>query len=178
MKKYLIIVFLVGIIQTIQSQQKNHPLSNSVHSTKILSGEEVCKQLLLKFEKANVPQILDLFTEDAIIRFPFAGVLGAPEVYEGTKAYGDQISRVYSAIVDFKFFDVRITPSLDKNIFWIESKAKGTFFASQKGGKEEVYEQKYVMKLHIKKGKIFDYTEYWNPVPIMEHMNKINSDKK
>lgn len=178
MKKYLILALVLAMAQTVQSQQKTPPHSTSTKTGTMLSGTEICKLLIRNFERANVPDIVALFDNDAVIRFPFAGSLGAPEVYEGTTAYGNQISRVYTTIKDFKFFNVRITPSLDQNTFWIESEAKGIFVSDKEGGKEEVYEQKYVMKLQIENGKIVDYTEYWNPVPILQHMKKITNEKR
>ena len=164
------------IVQTVHGQQ-GAQLQKASKTSEISVGMELCEKLISNFEKANVPAIVALFDENATIRFPYAGSLGAPEVFKGTKAYGVQISRVYATIKDFKFFNVRITPGRDHEIFWIECEANGLFTSENNDRKAEVYEQKYVMKLHIIDDKIVDYTEYWNPVPIIEHMKITHIDE-
>ncbi len=105
----------------------------------------------------------DLLAEDAIVEFPYASALGSPSRLEGKFAIYDYMKNAVAQLQNWVFTDVREYQTLIPNVLFAEFHGEAVFVATG-----QPYQQDYVVRLEIKRGKIIHYREYWNPVAILE----------
>lgn len=106
---------------------------------------------------------VNLFTEDAVIEFPYASAVGTPERLEGFTAIYNYMKDVPTQMQNLIFTNVRKYPTSNPNILWAEVQSSATIVSTGRH-----YQQDYVMQLETKDGKIVHYREYWNPIPALE----------
>jgi ketosteroid isomerase-like protein len=106
---------------------------------------------------------VNLFTEDAVIEFPYAATLGSPERLEGKSAIYNYMKDVPAQMQDLIFTNVLTYQTSNPNVLFAEVHGEATIVATGLH-----YQQDYVMRLETKDGKIIHYREYWNPIPAIE----------
>jgi hypothetical protein len=108
----------------------------------------------------DIERWLALFTDDAVVEFPYAAGLGLPERLEGREAirrYFGETPKHFRGLVFTKFQRYLTT---DPEVALAEAHGSATIAAT---GRQ--YEQDYFMVLQAREGRIALYREYWNPIP-------------
>lgn len=102
-----------------------------------------------------------MFTEDALLIYPFcgdttevAGIRGRDKIYE-TFTHGMQVFH------PFEYFDVQIFSTQDPAIFWADVKSRGK--QTRDGETIDVY-NKYIFFFRFSDGLIAELREYYNPI--------------
>ena len=102
---------------------------------------------------------LDLFTEDAVLDYPFAPE-ATPKQLVG-KANIAAHARRLGPLLEFGDFTLEtVYPLADTVIFEATCQGRG----SETG---LPYDQKYICVLHLRDGKIARYQDYWNPLVLI-----------
>ena len=105
---------------------------------------------------AEATDFLDLFTEDAVLDYPFAPV-GTPEQLIGKANIAAHATRL-APLLEFGHFTLEsVYPLADAVIFEATCQGRG----SETG---LPYNQRYICVLHLRNGKIARYQDYWNPL--------------
>ncbi|MDO6739345.1 nuclear transport factor 2 family protein [Wenyingzhuangia sp. 2_MG-2023] len=100
---------------------------------------------------------IKLFHEDAIIEYPYAYSLGTPSKLN-KKEYETYLENALSNMPNMEFTNVKVY-TVNKNIFWAEFHGEFTVPTTKKRFKSD-----YVVRIILKKGKILNLKEYWNPL--------------
>jgi len=108
---------------------------------------------------------INLFAEDAVVEFPYAAALNAPERFEGKSAIYNHMKKMVAQMQDLVFTNVREYQTSNPNVLLAEVHGEADILATGRH-----YQQDYVMRLETKDGKIVHYREYWNPVPVIDAM--------
>jgi ketosteroid isomerase-like protein len=124
-------------------------------------------QRALDLIATDLPAWLELFTDDAVVEFPYAASLGRPGRLEGKKAIGDYFLSTPGTFTNLRFRDLRIISGADPDVAVAEVHGSATLMPMNAS-----YEQDYVMILRTKGGKAVHYTEYWNPLNGREHFER------
>jgi len=123
-----------------------------------------------KFFAKYTNERADMFTEDALLIYPFcadttevAGLRGRDKIYE-TFTHG------MTVFYPFKYIDVMIFSSQDPDIFWVDAKSRGK--QNREGEVIDVY-NKYIFFFRFENGKIAELREYYNPILALKanHLN-------
>ena len=117
----------------------------------------------LKYLATDAQKWRDLFDEHAVLEFPYAPSLGAPEKYEGINNIFEIVqTAVISQLIETIFSNIRIQSINSENAvgeFELMSKVKTT---------GNVYSQRYITLLTSKNGKITHMKEYFNPLQVQK----------
>ena len=105
---------------------------------------------------------IELWTEDAILEFPFAPK-NRPSVYRGKDDILTYMSSTTRSIVVDTVAELNISPMLDPNKLVIELAINGHLLSNG-----AAYNQRYVTFFEFESGKIKHYREYCNPVVSIE----------
>jgi uncharacterized protein len=105
---------------------------------------------------------IDLLDEDVIVDFPYAPSLGRPGRLEGKAATYNHVKTALTQMQNLTFTNVRKYPTTDPNVLWAELHGSALIPATGRH-----YEQDYVVRIQIRDGKIVYYSEYWNPMALM-----------
>ena len=128
------------------------------------SSQKNAVQLLQEYTRLvspeNVDEVFDLFSEDALLEFPFFKSIGIGDHLAGREAIRKQVaSFVKNETENFRFHDVKIWASADPD------RAFGEYSVTAKiKSTERVYSRTYVARCETKNGKIVHLIEYANPI--------------
>ncbi|OJT24533.1 phenazine biosynthesis protein [Archangium sp. Cb G35] len=114
----------------------------------------------LELIPSDIGRWLELFTDDAVVEFPYAAGLGLPERLEGREAIRQYFMDTPKHFRGLTFTNVRRYPTTAPDIALAEAHGSATIAATG-----STYEQDYVMLVKARNGRISLYREYWNPVP-------------
>ena len=108
----------------------------------------------------NIDEVFDLFSEDALLEFPFFKSIGIPARLAGREAIRKQIAPfVKNETENFRFHDIKIWASAEPD------RAFGEYSVTAKiKSTGRVYNQTYVARWETKNGKIVHLVEYGNPI--------------
>lgn len=124
------------------------------------------EEAMLKFRDLiiaeDIPQWLELFTEDAVFEYPFAPP-GMPAEVVGKAALSENFKDFPSRLKFFEFTDVELHPTLDPDGLVIEFACRGQAVTTGKP-----YNQRYIGVVQMREGKIARYRDYWNPLVAIE----------
>lgn len=108
----------------------------------------------------NIERWLELFTDDAVVEFPYAAGLGLPERLEGREAIRRYFAETPKHFLGLVFTNVQRYRTTEPDVAIAEAHGSATIAATG-----NTYEQDYVMKVKTRDGRISLYREYWNPIP-------------
>ncbi|WPB82520.1 nuclear transport factor 2 family protein [Archangium violaceum] len=114
----------------------------------------------LELIPSDIGRWLELFTDDAVVEFPYAAGLGLPERLEGRGAIRQYFMDTPKHFLGLTFTNVRRYPTTELDVALAEAHGSATIAATG-----STYEQDYVMLVKARNGRISLYREYWNPVP-------------
>ncbi|KFA88014.1 nuclear transport factor 2 family protein [Archangium violaceum] len=114
----------------------------------------------LELIPSDIGRWLELFTDDAVVEFPYAAGLGLPERLEGREAIRQYFMDTPKHFLGLTFTNVRRYPTTEPDVALAEAHGSATIAATG-----STYEQDYVMLVKARNGRISLYREYWNPVP-------------
>jgi len=108
----------------------------------------------------NVDEVFDLFSEDALLEFPFFKSIGIGDHLTGREAIRKQVAPfVKDETENFRFHDINIWASADPD------RASGEYSVTAKiKSTGRVYSQTYVARCETKNGRIIHLIEYANPI--------------
>ncbi|AKT41921.1 nuclear transport factor 2 family protein [Chondromyces crocatus] len=102
---------------------------------------------------------LELFAEDGMVEFPYAGSLGSPGRLEGKAAIRRYFTEALKSFEGLEFTRRRKHLLHDPDLVIAEVHGSATITTTGRR-----YEQDYVMVLQTRAGKIVLYREYWDPM--------------
>lgn len=111
----------------------------------------------------DVAAWLELFAEDAVVEFPYAGSFGTPSRLEGLAAIRDYFTRGLADFEGLTLSNVRRLAGADPDAAAVEAHGSATIRSTGKR-----YEQDYVMFVRARGGRIVAYREYWNPLAVLD----------
>lgn len=104
---------------------------------------------------AEAADFLDLFTDDAVLDYPFAPA-GTPQQLIGKENIAAHAIRLAPLLEFGDFTLASVYPLTDVVIFEASCQGRG----SETG---LPYNQQYICVLHLRGGKIARFQDYWNP---------------
>ncbi|NOJ98855.1 nuclear transport factor 2 family protein [Corallococcus coralloides] len=107
----------------------------------------------------DIERWLALFSDDAVVEFPYAPSLGGPSRLEGIAAIRAYFAPITAHFQGLTFTNIQRYPGVDSATGWLEVHGSATL---QPGNIP--YEQDYVMRMQVRDGRIVHYREYWNPL--------------
>ena len=119
-------------------------------------GHTLFNDLLAAFNQ-GAPEVLSLFSDDAMIEFPYAATLGSPTRLN-KREYGEHLTAILPQMPGITFSEIRVYPLIETGSYWAET--HGEAVITETGKK---YEQDYVMYFTVRDGRFSFYREYWNP---------------
>ncbi|WP_426756771.1 nuclear transport factor 2 family protein [Myxococcus sp. Y35] len=107
----------------------------------------------------DIERWLGLFAEDAVVEFPYAPSLGAPERLVGREAIRGYFAETPKHFLGLVFSNVRRYLTTDPDVAIAEVHGSATIALTGKP-----YEQDYILVLKSREGRIVHYREYWDPI--------------
>ena len=108
----------------------------------------------------HVDEAFDLFSDDALLEFPFFKSIGIGDHLAGKEAIRRQVvSFVKNETESFRFHDIKIWASADPDRAFGEYSVTARIKSTGR-----VYNQTYVARCETKNGKIVHLVEYANPI--------------
>jgi uncharacterized protein (TIGR02246 family) len=114
----------------------------------------------LELIRTDLERWLELFTDDAVVEFPYAAGLELPQRLEGREAIRRYFADTPKHFQGLVFTNVRRYRTADPDVALAEAHGSATIAVTGSG-----YEQDYVMLVKTRDGRISLYREYWNPIP-------------
>ena len=127
-----------------------------------MTAEEAMTQFLDLILKEDIPQWMELWTEDAVFEYPFAPP-GFPQALRGKDALFAHFRDFPSVITFTEFAGVELHPTLASDTLIVEFAGQGRVVATGKA-----YNQRYISVVQMRDGKIAHYKDYWNPLVVLE----------
>ncbi len=128
------------------------------------------KDAMTKFEelllKGDIPKWLELFTDDAVLEYPFPPP-GYPQQVIGRAALTGRFKDFAQMIEFFEFTDKQMYQTSDPDVLIAEFSCRGRVIFTNKP-----YNQRYIGVVRMRDGKIAHYRDYWNPLIAMEAMKE------
>ena len=169
----IIAVFLTNMYSG-QAQKKQTETNGEAISIHEKKQEKIVQNLLEAFN-LGAENVLELFDEEAIIEYPYAHSLGTPSSLNKSQ-YANYLKGALANMPDIAFSKVK-SYTTENHIVWAEFHGEVIIPSTNK-----LYKQDYVACITLKKGKIIDYKEYWNPMAVSamgdhKEVNKMFNDK-
>lgn len=114
----------------------------------------------LELIRTDIERWLELFTDDAVVEFPYAAGLELPQRLEGREAIRRYFADTPKHFQGLVFTNVRRYRTTAPDVALAEAHGSATIAVTGSG-----YEQDYVMLVKTRDGRISLYREYWNPLP-------------
>jgi hypothetical protein len=114
----------------------------------------------LELIRTDLERWLELFTDDAVVEFPYAAGLELPQRLEGREAIRRYFADTPKHFQGLVFTNVQRYRTTDPDVALAEAHGSATIAVTGSG-----YEQDYVMLVKTRDGRISLYREYWNPIP-------------
>lgn len=127
-----------------------------------MTAQDAMTKFLDLILKEDIPQWMELWTEDAVFEYPFAPA-GYPPALRGKDALFAHFRNFPQTITFTEFIEVEMHQTLDPNTLIVEFAGRGRMAASGKA-----YEQRYISVVRMRDGKIAHYKDYWNPLVVLE----------
>jgi ketosteroid isomerase-like protein len=105
---------------------------------------------------------IELWAEDGSCEFPYAPE-GRPQLLQGKKAIYDYMKAYPDRIAIDSVAEMRVHPMLNPEVVAVELAIKGRALHTGRP-----YNQRCVIVVEAKNGKIWRYREYWNPLISIE----------
>lgn len=109
---------------------------------------------------------IDMFAENGIMTFPYAPDDRIRKL-EGRDAMQKYFEQVRGLIEISDFLNTQTYISQDGRTAVIEFECQGRIVATGRP-----YNQTYVSIIHLKKGKIISYKDYWNPLVLIDSLKE------
>ncbi|WP_224369006.1 nuclear transport factor 2 family protein [Hyalangium versicolor] len=107
----------------------------------------------------DIERWLELFAEDAVVEFPYAGSLGVPSRLEGLEAIRRYFVETPKHFRGLVFSNIRRYLTTDPEVAFGEVHGSATIASTGRR-----YEQDYIMMVKARDGRISFYREYWDPL--------------
>ena len=124
-------------------------------------GQALFQTLLDAFNQ-DWQTVIDLFTDDAFIEYPYAPSIGVPARFNKDN-YRAHLQSILPQMPDIAFSNVRVYPLQQPHTYWAEVHGETTMPATG-----NLYRQDYVMFFTIAGNQFSRYREYWNPVAFLQ----------
>jgi len=133
-------------------------------------GYTLFNNLLAAFNQ-GAREVLSLFTDDAVIEYPYATSLGSPTRLN-KQDYSEHLTFILPKMPDIRFSEIRIYPLSETDSYWAEPHGEAII---PKTGKK--YQQDYVMYFTVRDKQISFYREYWNPQAVLQAFDELENTK-
>ncbi len=127
-----------------------------------MTAQDAMTQFFDLILKGDIPQWIDLFTENAVFEYPFAP-RGYPAQLQGRAAMLEHFRDFPQTITFTAFTEVEMHQTLDPDTLIVEFAGRGQVPATSKS-----YNQRYISVVRMRGGKIAHYKDYWNPLVVLE----------
>lgn len=110
--------------------------------------------------------ISELFCEDGFEEVPF-NPSGEPDFIRGRSALKKLFDENAILFSDYEYYDTTLFPTLDPNIFWVETHGRGTQLFE---GTPKPYENRYFFFFKMKDGLIYEWKEIFDSLKLVRYM--------
>ncbi|MEO5911770.1 MAG: PhzA/PhzB family protein [Pelobium sp.] len=124
-------------------------------------GDHIMQDLLAAFNQ-NTETVLNLFTPQATVEYPYAKTLGIPDLLT-MDDYENHLNNILGQMPDIIFTNLKVDELKEKDCYWGEFSGKTTVPDSGL-----IYEQDYVVNFKLENGKFSFYREFWNVLPVLQ----------
>lgn len=107
-----------------------------------------------------------LFCEDGFEEVPF-NPSGAPDFICGRAALKQLFDENAVLFRDYTYYNTTIYPTLDPNIFWVETYGRGTQLFE---GTPKPYENRYFFFFRMRDGLIYEWKEIFDSLKLVRYM--------
>lgn len=114
-----------------------------------------------KFFARYTSERADLFTEDALLVYPFCGDTTEIAGIRGRDRIRETFRQGMTVFHPFEYIDVLIFSTQDPDIFWVDAKSRGK--QNRDGQTIDLY-NKYIFYFRFEDGLIAELREYYNPI--------------
>jgi len=125
-----------------------------------MNAVQLLQEYTRRVSPEHVDEVFDLFSDDALLEFPFFKSIGIGDHLTGKEAIRKQVAPfIKSETENFRFHDIKIWASADPD------RAFGEYSVTAKiKSTGRMYIQTYVARCETKNGKIVHLVEYGNPI--------------
>ena len=131
-----------------------------------MNDKEVVSRLLQALAKQDVQGIANVLSDDIVFEMPFA-LPGLPDSVEGKRTVVQFLEQFLGKeggmFTGWDIHNIRIYPAEDPDLFFTEVDGRGV--VAQSGYQ---YRQKYIILFRVLDGRISNWREYLNPMPLRE----------
>lgn len=121
-------------------------------------------QALLKAFNQGTDAVLDLYNENAIVKYPYAASMGMPSSFTMDE-YKKHLDRMLGNMPGISFTGLQFYALQEKESYWAEFHGE-----TRIPGTNTLYQQDYVIHFTLEDGKFSEYKEYWNVLPVLKSL--------
>ena len=136
-----------------------------------MNAKEIVSRFLEALAKQDVQGIADVLAENIVFEMPFA-LPGLPDRVEGKSTVVEFLEQFlgkeHGIFSGWDLRNIRIYPGGDPDLFVTEYDGQGV--VAQNGHQ---YRQKYITLFRVSDGRISQWREYLNPLPLQEALASI-----
>ncbi|OCT16366.1 hypothetical protein A8709_02750 [Paenibacillus pectinilyticus] len=129
-----------------------------------MDGAQIIRSLLLAEASQDIQAMADKLADNIVYETPFV-LPGVPNRIEGKEQLiqllTQFIGKDQGMYATWNIFNINVYPAEEPNLFFADMQAKGT--VSSNG---HVYEQSYMSVFRIQSGRVIEWREYFNPLPL------------
>ena len=127
------------------------------------NGYQHLEALLTAFNQGT-DAVLNLYNEDAIVKYPYAASLGLPSTFTMDE-YKKHLDHMLGSMKSISFTGLKVYEVEENESYWAE--VHGATIISNTN---VLYQQDYVIYFTLENGKFSEYKEYWNVLPVLKSL--------
>lgn len=127
------------------------------------NGYQHLEALLTAFNQGT-GAVLNLYNEDAIVKYPYAASLGMPFSFTMDE-YRKHLDHMLGNMPSISFTGLQVYELKEKESYWAEVHGETSI-----PNTNELYQQDYVIYFTLENGKFSEYKEYWNVLPVLKSL--------
>jgi ketosteroid isomerase-like protein len=113
----------------------------------------------------HATSFVEMMADDGVIEFPYAPP-GLPRRLDGRAAVKAHLERLVGLIDITRMVGLVTHRTVDPDVVILEFGCEGRAV-----GNEKPYNQRYISVITLKNGLISHYTDYWNPLVVLDAMD-------
>ena len=126
-------------------------------------GYQHLEALLTAFNQGT-EAVLNLYNENAIVKYPYAASLGLPFSFTMDE-YKKHLDHMLGSMQSISFTGLQVYELKEKESYWAEFHGE-----TRIPNTNALYQQDYVIYFTLENGKFSEYKEYWNVLPVLKSL--------
>ncbi len=139
--------------------------------TDFSSFADFLKDALGKRLNSEADSFIEMMAEDCIMEFPFAPANGVQAIH-GRENLANYLGEASKLLTVTSFSRPTVHATGDPDVVILEFTCNGKALQTDKP-----YNQRYISVITLKDGEIVHYSDYWNPIVVMEALGALDNLK-